>query len=168
VRAAPAESADTAPGGALEAWSALVALYQGVLHDLVGALDRDAAMDSGVFSALAYLERAVPPHRMRMSDLQRLLHPRYSQPGLSRLVQRMEADRLVERHPDADDGRAMLVVSTPTGRARYRRSNAVYTAAVGERFGRYLDPEQCRQLTALLDGVLARRDAEQPPVRPRP
>jgi DNA-binding MarR family transcriptional regulator len=153
----PAAPADPAPAAALEAWSSLVAVYQGVLHDLVGTLERDAAMDSGVFSALAYLERAVPPHRMRMSELQRLLHPRYSQPGLSRLVQRMEADQLVERHPDADDGRAAVVVSTPTGRARYRRSNAVYSAAVRDRFGRHLSAEQCRALTDLLGAVLTRR-----------
>jgi DNA-binding MarR family transcriptional regulator len=159
--AAPPPSAPSGPE--LDAWSALVSVYQGVLHDLVGALDRDAAMDSGVFSALAYLERAVPPHRMRMSDLQRLLHPRYSQPGLSRLVQRMEADGLVERHPDTEDGRAAVVVSTPTGRARYRRSNAVYAAAVSERFGRHLDAPQCQRLTELLDEVLARRDAERHP-----
>jgi DNA-binding MarR family transcriptional regulator len=159
VRAA-APPPDASPGPALDAWSTLVAVYQGVLHDLVGALDRDAAMDSGVFSALAYLERAVPPHRMRMSDLQRLLHPRYSQPGLSRLVQRMEADGLVERHPDTQDGRAAVVVSTPAGRARYRRSNTVYAAAVNERFGRHLDAEQCQRLTELLDEVLARRAAE--------
>ena len=147
------------PTDALDAWSALVAVYQGVLHDLVGALDHDAGMDSGVFSALAYLERADPPHRMRMSDLQRLLHPRYSQPGLSRLVQRMEVDGLVERHPDTDDGRAAVVVTTPAGRARYRRSNAVYTAAVRDRFGRHLDAAERRALTGLLDAVVARRAA---------
>jgi hypothetical protein len=33
-------------------------VYQSVLHDVVAALDDEAGMDSGVFSALAYLERA--------------------------------------------------------------------------------------------------------------
>ena len=146
----------------LEAWSTLVAVYQDVLHDLVGTLERDAGLDSGVFSALAYLERAEPPHRMPMSELQRLLHPRYSQPGLSRLVQRMEADGLVERRPDADDGRAAVVVTTLAGRARYRRSNAVYSAAVRDRFGRHLSAPQCRTLTELLGEVLDRR-REPPP-----
>ena len=37
------------------------------------------------------------PGRLRLSELHELMHPRYSQPGLSRLVQRMEADGLVER-----------------------------------------------------------------------
>ena len=43
---------------------------------------------------------AEPSGRMRLSELQELMHPRYSQPGLSRLVQRMEADGLLERRAD--------------------------------------------------------------------
>ena len=35
------------------AWSALVAVYQAVLHDVVRALEDDAGIDSGAFSALA-------------------------------------------------------------------------------------------------------------------
>ena len=57
--------------------------------------------------------------RMRLSELHELMHPRYSQPGLSRLVQRMEADGLVERRADPDDGRATVLVMTRAGRARF-------------------------------------------------
>jgi len=140
-------------GPTLEAWSAIVAVYQSVLHELVIALEREAAMDSGVFSALAYLERAAPPHRLAMSELQRLMHPRYSQPGFSRLVARMEQDALVTRHPDPDDGRAVVLVSSRPGRARYRRANAVYTATVRARLGEHLTAEQCRALVTLLAPV---------------
>ena len=87
-------------------------------------------MDSGVFSALAYLERAQPPHRMPMSELQRAMHPRYSQPGFSRLVQRMEADGLVERRADPTDRRATIVVTTRTGRRQFTAANAVYVDAL--------------------------------------
>ena len=137
----------------LEAWSALVAVYQSVLHDVVRALEDDAGLDSGVFSALAYLARAEPPGRLRMSEMQELMHPRYSQPGLSRLVQRMEADGLVERRPDPDDGRASVLVLTRAGRTRFSRADAVYTAAVGEHFGRHLSAAQARALAAALAPV---------------
>ena len=66
-----------------------MAVYQSVLHDVVRALETDAGMDSGVFSALAYLARAEPRGRMLLTELVELMHPRYSQHGLSRLVQRM-------------------------------------------------------------------------------
>jgi DNA-binding MarR family transcriptional regulator len=143
-------------------WSALVAVYQGVLHDVVSDLGEQAAMDSGVFSALAYLERADPPNRMGMGELQRELHPRYSQPGLSRLVSRMEADGLVERRADATDGRATVLVSTPAGRRAYSRANRVYTAAVHEHFGRHLTPAESAALAAALDQIAQRRELRTP------
>jgi DNA-binding MarR family transcriptional regulator len=137
----------------LDAWSALVAVYQSVLHDVVRALEDDAGLDSGVFSALAYLARAEPAGRLRLSVLQELMHPRYSQPGLSRLVQRMEADGLVERRADPDDGRAAVLVLTRAGRARFAKADAVYAAAVREHFGRHLSGAQARALEAALQPV---------------
>jgi DNA-binding MarR family transcriptional regulator len=137
----------------LDAWSALVAVYQSVLHDVVRALEDEAGIDSGVFSALAYLARAEPAGRMRLSELHERMHPRYSQPGLSRLVQRMEADGWVERRADPDDGRASVLVLTRAGRTRFNRADAVYAAAVSEHFGRHLSPAQARALAAALTPV---------------
>ncbi len=141
-------------------WSALVAVYQSVLHDVVAALDEFAGIDSGVFSALAYLERA-PAHRIPMGELQLLMHPRYSQPGFSRLVQRMEADGLVERRPDPDDRRASIVALTRSGRTRFRKANTVYIDALQVSFGRHLDDDEHRRLAAMLADVTARRDDDQ-------
>jgi DNA-binding MarR family transcriptional regulator len=138
---------------ALEAWSALVGVYQSVLHDVVRALEDEAGLDSGVFSALAYLARADPAGRLRLSEMHDLMHPRYSQPGLSRLVQRMEADGLVGRRPDPADGRAAVLVMTRAGRTRFNRADAVYTAALREHFGRHLSVAQARALEAALAPV---------------
>lgn len=140
----------------MASWSALAAVYQSVLHDVVAALDSHAGMDSGVFSALAYLERADPPHRMPMGELQRAMHPRYSQPGFSRLVQRMEADGLVERRADPDDRRATVVITTRVGRRQYAAANVVYDRAVRTSFGRHLDAADHRRLAGLLEQVTAR------------
>jgi DNA-binding MarR family transcriptional regulator len=137
----------------LDAWSALVAVYQSVLHDVVRALEDDAGLDSGVFSALAYLARAEPPGRLPLGALQDLMHPRYSQPGLSRLVQRMEADGLVERRADPNDGRATLLVMTRAGRTRFTKADSVYRAALREEFGRHMTGAQARALEAALRPV---------------
>ncbi len=141
----------------LPSWSALVAVYQSVLHDVVAALDDDAGMDSGVFSALAYLERAHPPHRLPMSELQRAMHPRYSQPGFSRLVQRMEMEGLVERRPDPTDRRATIVVTTRAGRRQFTAANAVYVEALRASYGRYLDAHEHARLASILTRVNDRR-----------
>jgi DNA-binding MarR family transcriptional regulator len=152
----------------LHAWSALVAVYQSVLHDVVQALEGEAGLDSGVFSALAYLARAEPPGRLALGALHDLMHPRYSQPGLSRLVQRLEADGLVERRTDPRDGRATVLVMTRAGRARFTRADAVYAAALREHFGRHLSTAQARALEAALMPVTrgrAIRGAESHTVR---
>ena len=135
------------------AWSALVAVYQSVLHDVVGALENDAGVDSGVFSALAYVARAEPPGRIPLATLQQQLHPRYSQPGVSRLVQRMEHDGLVVRRTDPDDKRASIVSLTAAGRTRYRKANVIYSAAVREHFTRHLTASEARSLVRILDSV---------------
>ena len=146
----------------IPSWSALVDVYQSVLHDVVAALDERAGIDSGVFSALAYLERARPPHRLPMGALQRLLHPRYSQPGVSRLVQRMEADGLVERRLDRDDRRATIVMSTTAGRKRFRDANTVYVDALHAAFGRHLGAVDHVRLASILTRVTAGRGTGQP------
>jgi DNA-binding MarR family transcriptional regulator len=149
----------------LDAWSALVAVYQSVLHDVVRALESEAGLDSGVFSALAYLARNEPAGRMRLSVLHERMHPRYSQPGLSRLVQRMEADGLVERRTDPDDGRAAVLVMTRAGKARFAKADDVYTAALRDHFGRHLTGPQARALEAALQPVTEGRAIRAVPSR---
>jgi len=143
----------------LESWSALVNVYQSVLHDVVAALDHETGIDSGVFSALAYLERAEPPHRLPMGELQRAMHPRYSQPGFSRLVQRMEADGLVELRADRTDRRATIIVATRAGRKQFREANAVYVEALRGAFGRHLRDDEHARLESILGRVAQRRAA---------
>jgi DNA-binding MarR family transcriptional regulator len=141
----------------LQAWSALVAVYQAVLHDLVRALEHAAGIDSGVFSALAHLQRADPPGQLPLAELQRLMHPRYSQPGLSRLAQRMEASGLVERRANPTDGRATTLHVTRAGRVRHERANAIYVEAVREHFLAFLSARERDRLANDLESVLARR-----------
>ncbi len=144
------------------AWSALAELYQAVVRPVVVRLEAETGIDSGVYSALAYLERAEPPGRLPLSDLARMLGVRYSQPGVSRLVQRMELDGLVERHVDPSDRRAAIVTITPHGRSRHDRAETVYRTAVSEEFGTFLDTAQADALTAALTTVLAARAASVP------
>jgi DNA-binding MarR family transcriptional regulator len=142
---------------AQELWSALVAVYQPVLRDVVTTLEQEAGIDSGTYSVLAYLDRTEAP--MRLRDLSELLRVRYSQPGLSRLVQRMERDGIVERRIDPDDRRATRVAMTRSGRTRFRRAHEVYGAALDEHLGRAVPPAQAADLTRALQAVAASRAA---------
>jgi DNA-binding MarR family transcriptional regulator len=138
-------------------WSALVDVYQPVLRDVVTDLERDAGIDPGTYSALAYLDRA--GGRMQLRDLHDLMRVRYSQPGLSRLVQRMEGDGIVERREHPEDRRGTVVALTRSGRARFRRAHAVYTDALDEHLGAHLSPSAATELTRALEALGARRAA---------
>ena len=130
-------------------------MYQPVLRDVVAALERDAGIDSGTYSALAYLDRA--GGRIQLRDLADLMRVRYSQPGLSRLVQRMEADGIVERRVHPADRRGTVVLLTRSGRARFRRAHKVYADALDEHLGANLSSPAAVELTRALEALGARR-----------
>jgi DNA-binding MarR family transcriptional regulator len=92
-----------------------------------------------------------------MADLQHALYPRYSQPGFSRLVQRMETDGLVRRERDRHDGRAIVVVTTRKGRRDFERANRVYVDALRVAFGRHLQPDEHAALVQILGTAMSAR-----------
>jgi DNA-binding MarR family transcriptional regulator len=94
---------------------------------------------------------------MRLRDLGELMRVRYSQPGLSRLVQRMEVDGTVDRRIDPADRRATVVSLTRAGRTRFRRAYEVYASALHEQLGGKLSPAAAASLTSALDDLAARR-----------
>jgi len=75
-----------------------------------------------------------------------------TQPGMSRLIARLEAKGLVERTADADDGRARRIRLTVAGAAAQRRVGANLARAIAGAMTRALDTEQ---LTALRDLSIA-------------
>jgi DNA-binding MarR family transcriptional regulator len=143
-------------GDATRLWSALVDVYQPVLREVVADLEQEVGIDSGVYSALAYLDRA--SGRLRIGELHELMRIRYSQPGLSRLVQRMETDGLLARSTDPTDGRATVLHMTSAGRKRFRIALAVYDAALEEHLGSFVSASEARSLTAALTRVAGNRD----------
>jgi DNA-binding MarR family transcriptional regulator len=146
---------DTGSTDAARLWSALVDVYQPVLRAVVTTLERDAGIDSGVYSALAYLDRA--EGRMRIGELHELMQVRYSQPGLSRLVQRMESDGLLARAIDPRDRRATVLTVTRTGRTRFRKAHAVYQDALEEHLGSFVRANEARALAEVLEHLAEAR-----------
>ena len=76
--------------------------------------------------------RDAPDGRLRQVDLaERVL---LSHSGLSRLLDRIESDGLVERMPCEGDRRAFLVVLTDDGRGMLERMWPVYARGIAEDF----------------------------------
>jgi DNA-binding MarR family transcriptional regulator len=127
-----------------EAWEALFRAQSTISQELTA---RDAWEDLvpreyGVLYALSSA-----PEGLRITELGEdvLL----TQPGMSRLVARLEARGLVRRLDDPDDARACRIRLTPAGAATQRRIGRAHARHVAEAMSRNLDREELEQVLRL-------------------
>lgn len=129
---------------------------------VTGELERKVAAEAGIplafYEVLLRLEK-VPEKRMRMQELGRSIF--LSKSGVSRLVSRMEGERLVVRRGDPGNLRVTYAVITDEGRKAFRKAEPVVLREVEERFMRHLDREEARTLRSALGRVI--RDAGDEP-----
>ena len=127
-----------------EAWEALFRAQATISQELTS---RDAWEDLvpreyGVLYALSSA-----PEGLRITELGEdvLL----TQPGMSRLVARLEERGLVHRVDDPDDARACRIRLTPAGVAAQRRIGRIHAQDVAEAMTRNLDRPELGQLLDL-------------------
>ena len=127
-----------------EAWEALFRAQSTIIQELAA---RDAWEDLvpreyGVLYALSSA-----PEGLRITELGEdvLL----TQPGMSRLVARLEARGLVQRLGDPDDARASRIRLTSAGLAAQRRIGRMHARHVAEAMTRNLDRAELVQLLDL-------------------
>ena len=128
-----------------QSWEALFRAQSTIVQELAA---RDAWEDLvpreyGVLYALS----TAGPSGLRISDLgQDVL---LTQPGMSRMVARLEARGLVERVDDPDDARACRIRMTPAGVAAQRRIGRAHARHVTEAMTRNLDRSELEALLEL-------------------
>lgn len=127
-----------------ETWEALFRAQATIARDLAegdvwGEL---APSEYGVLYALSSA-----PTGLRMSELRRdvLL----SQPGLSRLVARLESRGLIERYTDPEDGRASILRLSRSGRHVQRRVGTAHGRQVARALSSPLSAEDLTLLKTL-------------------
>lgn len=76
------------------------------------------------------------------------------QPSLSRLVDRLVAQGLLERQPDPADRRGVVLVLTDAGRAVQREVGRRHATAIAEALGEHLDDDELAVLRDLCRKVL--------------
>lgn len=88
-----------------------------------------------------------------------------SQPSLSRVVDRLVTDGLIDRCPDPRDGRGALLSLTPEGASLQRRIGAAHAKDVAQALTSRLSDEelvQLRNLTEKLTGAETRDAGAEP------
>jgi DNA-binding MarR family transcriptional regulator len=120
----------------------------------VRAIERDLA-GQGVIPLAWYdvlLElNAAPGRRLRMSELgERVV---LSRTRVSRIVDELVRDGLVERTADPEDGRSSFAQLTDRGRAELRRAAPLYLKGIDEHFLSLLDAKERKVLASALERV---------------
>lgn len=126
------------------AWVALQLFGPATMEKIEAALKTEGFPPLEWYDVLWALEREGPQRQRDLANY--ILVARYS---LSRLVDRMEAEGLVERKDCADDARGQTVHLTEAGRDLRKRAWGAYSPAIQEVMGK-LTADEAGQLAALL------------------
>ena len=134
------------------AWRALLLAQNAVLRAIDEDLAAAGAVPIHVYDVLLELN-AAPDRRLRMKDL--ASRAVLTRSRISKLVDELAADGLVERQADPTDGRGSVVAITATGRAALKRSAPVYLDGIDRHFMSHLAAGDAQRLTASLERVIA-------------
>ena len=135
----------------LDAWRGLLRLHAALIKELDAQLEREHGLGLSSYEVLLHLE-AAPERRLRMSDLAESVL--LSRSGLTRLVDRLERDGLLERAQCASDARGFFAVLTPRGRQVLRRAAPTHLAGVRDRFLSQFSEDELRQLVSFWERIL--------------
>lgn len=136
----------------LAAWHGMLTLYSRIMRDLDRGLIESHGISVREFDVLITLFNA-PDYRLRMSDLadRIMLTPS----GLSRLVDRLERERLVKRQVDKVDARSVHTVLTDAGLARLDEARATHNSVIRSHYTDRLSQAELHDVGSLWQRVLS-------------
>ena len=137
-------------GEELGAWRGLLRVHASMTKALDAELVREHGLPLSSYEVLLFLADS-PEGRLRMSELADgvLL----SRSGLTRLVDRMEADGLLRRERCEDDARGYHALITDKGRELFGRARRTHLDGVRALFLSRLSPAELRTLAELWERV---------------
>jgi DNA-binding MarR family transcriptional regulator len=119
-------------------------------------MDRDSQAANGLTLAehhlLAVLNEA-PAAGIRPTDL--AVASTLTKSGLTRAVDRLESQGLIERRVCPSDGRGQLVALTPKGRQKLRRAAPEFFRSIARHFADYLTDRESETLAAAFERIAA-------------
>lgn len=136
----------------VRAWARLVRAESAVLSAVEHELKANGYPPLAWYDVLLELKSA-PQQRLRPIELEpRMLLKQYN---LSRLIDRMEAEGLVERQKCSTDARGLHLALLPAGKDLLKKMWPVYEQAIARHFASKLAPGEPAQLADLLEKLLA-------------
>jgi DNA-binding MarR family transcriptional regulator len=134
----------------LRAWRGLLRAHASLAKLLDAALEREHGLPLTSYEVLSHLDGA-EQGRMRMCDLAE--QAQMSRSGLTRLVDRLERERLLERCSCEHDARGAYACLTSAGRERLGAARCTHLQVVREHFLSRFSAEELTALAGLWDRV---------------
>jgi len=135
----------------VDTWIALNRAQQTALLKIERAFREAKLPPHAWYDVLWELDRASDSGLRPFEIEQRIL---IAQSNISRLIDRLADQGLVERRPCPDDRRGQVVVITPAGRRMRKRMWPVYAEAISQAVGRSLPDAEATSLATLLQRLL--------------
>src|ERR687895_1673277 len=129
----------------LGAWRGLLRLHSALVKALDAELLAEHDLPLTSYEVLITLW-AAPGRRRRMAELADSVL--LSRSGMTRLVDRLEREGLLERNTCASDGRGTFAVLTDRGEELLAKARATHLEGVRERFLRHFEPAEHEQMAA--------------------
>jgi DNA-binding MarR family transcriptional regulator len=133
------------------AWSGFIRAHSSIVRELDAELRAAHGLPLSSFDVLVQLSLA-SNGRMQMHELAEAVH--ISRSGLTRLVDRLERQGLIERHRGERDPRRVFACITRPGHERLAETTPTHLAGVRRRFLERLSLNQVEQLAVVWDQLL--------------
>jgi DNA-binding MarR family transcriptional regulator len=138
------------------AWRAVLEVHRDVVQHLERDFRESVGLDLLYYDVLLHVSEGQRGRRMtELADAVVL-----SKSGLTSVVDRMEADGLLERRPDPDDRRAVRVVLTPRGEERFREAAEQHAETVRRIFTSIVTDDEAGVIVDVLGRVRERVRAD--------
>lgn len=125
-------------------WRGYLQTHATVIRLLEAELQKELGLPLLWYDALNQLDGA-PQWGLRLQDLADAIN--LSQSGLTRMLDRMAEEGLVERRPCPEDRRGLFAKITEAGRAKLQAAMPIYLHVLDQNFLRHLS---CEEVAALL------------------
>jgi DNA-binding MarR family transcriptional regulator len=135
----------------LRAWRGMLRAQAALAKALDAQLEAAHGLQLSSYEVLTYLADA-EEERMRMCDLASSIL--LSRSGLTRLVDRLGREGLIERVACSDDARGQFAKLTPAGREKLEAARVTHLAGVRAMFLERFTPEELEMLGTAWDRVL--------------
>ena len=134
----------------MAAWRSFLEAHRRVVDVLEAELREHQSLPLAWYDVLVQLSES-PTRSLRMQELADAVL--LSKSGLTRLVDRMQSDGLVERRPCQADGRGIEAVLTPAGLDRLRDAAPTHVDGVRAHFADRLRPGEAAVLAQALSRI---------------